>query len=120
MNALNGEVDVLLFGKRIGYVKPWQEWPATWDGFSEIEDLPTDDLVCNGASRSYCEYKIYEARQKHLMTGLETFARTMCTTSDRRKFSERIAMILECGTMMRECLAQHYRAVAFELERASR
>ncbi|MCP9209583.1 hypothetical protein [Streptomyces cucumeris] len=44
--------------QRIGYVTPWPTDPATFDGWIEESEKPTDELVVNGASEAWARYRV--------------------------------------------------------------
>jgi hypothetical protein len=99
-------------GITIGRVEQWEGDPATWDGWVDIIEAPTEELVCNGGTRNWCRYMVARRYQEHLIDTLG--GATYWETGDDSDFTEKSRLISHCFDYMKQCLVEHYQEIRRE------
>jgi len=98
------DINLPVSGTRVGYVRSWMNGQQTWDGYLSRDEGPTDELVVNGTDRSWVEYLVLRRFQDKLLKDITEDAGIMRTLEERRAFSHRVSLILECSDSMRQAL----------------
>jgi len=115
-----GTVQLPSSGVNVGRVEQWDGDRTTWDGWADIPDAATEELVCNGGSRNWCWYMVVKRYQEHLIGELAGATYWIESPKNDRDLTEKARMISECFDVMRNALNEHYQEIRREQARVRR